>query len=137
MGRETGQRQDLFLAHLVVDGRDCGYWDSHEGGDYEVSGSSTRVSGGKRVSLGGQVEVSSIKITRLHRQSTRDTWDFLRSRAGKGEATVTLQEKDLNGVPFGKPIVHVGTLGTIPNLAYDENSSDKSTEEVNVDVDHA
>lgn len=133
--RERGQRKDQFVATLTVDGVACGTWDSHEGGNITASGSSRRVSGGKLVQLGSQIEVSQIKLTRLHRLSLRAQYDFLRTRAGKGECVVSLREKDPDGFPAGEPFVHTGVLGEVPLLTYDETSSDGNDQEITIDVD--
>lgn len=133
--RERGQRQDQFVATLVVDGVDEGKWDAHEGGDITASGSSRRVSGGILVQLGGTTEVSQIKLTRLHRRSLRPSYDRLRKRVGKGECVVTLREKDADGFAVGEPFVHTGVLAEVPLLAYDETSSDGNDQEVTIDVD--
>lgn len=135
MARIKGQRQDMFIARLVVDGVDCGSWDAHTGGDREASSSTHRISGGVTVQLGSSVEVSSIKLSRLHRLPNRAIYDFLRDRVGRGDAVVSLQEKDDQGVPAGAPFVHNGVVGTVPMLEYDENSSDACIEEISIEVE--
>lgn len=135
MNRERGQRQNQFIATLTIDGVDCGVWDGHTGGDLNPTTSSRRVSGGINMQLGGGMEVSSIELTRLHRLSLRTQYDFLRSRSGKGEAIVTLREKDADGRPAGAPFVHTGVLGAVPLLEYDETSTDGGDQKVTIDVD--
>ncbi len=135
MTRERGQRKDLFVATLTCDGRTMGTWDAHEGGDRTATGSSRKISGGITVQLGGGVEVSQIKLTRLHLLSNRAQYDYLRTRVGKGEVVVTLREKDADGRAVGTPFVHTGVIAEVPLLQYDETSSDGNDQEVTIDVD--
>jgi hypothetical protein len=135
MSRERGQTEKDFIAHLWVDGVDCGVWDSHDGADLSANNSSRRVSGGITVQLGGTTDVSPVKLTRLHRSSLRSNWDWLRTRVNKGEVRVTLQEKDADGHPVGEAIVHTGVLGDMPGFKYDETSNAAVMQEVTINVD--
>jgi hypothetical protein len=137
MTRIQVQAKSQYIARLTVDGVDCGVWETHEGADIEIDRNDYRLSGGVLVQLPGTKKLSSIKLTRGRQISNRAIYDMLRDRAGEGEATVQLQEKDRQGNAAGLPYVHVGLLGNVPFIGYDESSNDANLEEVNIDLDVA
>lgn len=116
-------RQDQWANTLAVqmDGRsvDLGVWDTLGGGD--VAWSETKYSPGgmapQRV-LGGAKTVNNITLGRLLDADEKDDWSVLQrmmQQRSEVPATVTRQPLDVEGRPFGAPLVYTGkVIGVAP-----------------------
>lgn len=126
-------RQDQYNVTVSVDGYKQGTFDKMTGG--EIDSEELKYKPGAmapQISLGGSVSVSNINVSRLY-DLARDHSGvanqsgavFLRSRVGKGEVTVTKQPLDVNGAPFGSPIVYTGKLKQVkfPDADSEANSA--------------
>jgi hypothetical protein len=105
-------RQDQYNVTVSVAGSNLGTFDKMTGGD--VDSEETKYKPGAmapQITLGGSKTVSNIVISRLY-DLNRDhpiiQWLF--SLVGRGAVVVTKQPLDINGAPFGSPIVYQGVL---------------------------
>src|SRR4051812_2915962 len=105
-------RVDQYDITVQIGGTRLGTWDKFSGG--EIDSEETKYKPGAmapQVSLGGSVMVGNVTISRLYvlngdhgRAATYKSW------VGKAAVTVTKQPLDVDGHPFGSPLVYNGTL---------------------------
>lgn len=127
-------RQDQWANTVVIDGRALGVWDTLDGGDVEAEETKYRPGGMQpQISLGGQTGVGNLTLGRL---LDKTDWDYMRSlmqsRVGKAPVTVSRQPLDVDGNPFGRPLVYRGVLQHVTPGATDSNSSDAQVWEIEV-----
>lgn len=118
-------RVDQYSVTASVDGTTLGTFDKLSGG--EIDSEETKYKPGAmapQVSLGGSVTVNNVTIQRLYRLD-RDLpqLPLLKSRVGKGKVTVTKQSLDVDGNPFGTPLVYRGVLKQLTFPDADSESS--------------
>lgn len=113
-------RQDQYNVTVTVDTTQLGTFDKMTGG--ELDSEELKYKPGAmaaEVSLGGSQTVSNLVLSRLYRLD-RDLSQvpFLKSRVGKGDVTVAKQSLDVDGNPFGTPIIYRGKLKklTLPEV---------------------
>lgn len=120
-------RVDQYDIHVSVDGTPIvDSFDKLTGGEKDSEETKYNPGGmAAPVSLGGKVMVGNVTVSRLYRLN-RDhgLMPFLDSKVGKGGVTIVKQPLDINGAPFGKPIVYSGTLKTLTFPEPDSESSD-------------
>lgn len=105
-------REDQFVIHLSIGGRDCGTWDRLSGGDTDSDDTKYRPGGTPdQISLGGPKTVSNVTLSRLF-QRGRDTslLPFLQAQVGRGACVVSKQPVDDDYNAFGQPLVYTGKL---------------------------
>jgi hypothetical protein len=127
-------RQDQYAVSLAVDGKDLGVWDKFSGGEVDSEELKYRPGGmAPQVSLGGYRNVGNITVSRLFDQS-RDLGQsgWLINRVGKGDVTVAKQSLDVDGNPFGKPVVYTGKLKRVTLPEVDSESSDPALVELEI-----
>lgn len=129
-----GSRADQYAVTVTVDGRAIGTFDTFSGGEVDSEETKYRPGGmAAQVSLGGPVNVGNVTVGRLY-DGVRDDElvPWLRSRIGKGAATVTRQPLDTDGNVFGRPWVYTGVLKMLTVPDHDSNSADAAMLELEV-----
>lgn len=110
-------RVDQFLTTLSVDGKPMGVWDTMAGGGRTASTNRYRPGGmSKAISLGGRAATENVTVGRLVRRETGDWEDLVRlhgSRVGKAYGVVSQRPMDLDGNPYGTPLVFRGIVGEV------------------------
>jgi hypothetical protein len=119
-------RVDQWQAAVVIAGRDCGTWMTHEGGGMTAEGATIREGYGlPQVQLGSAPTVENGTLTRAFRTEREPgLLPFLLSKAGHGAAVVSLQVLDGDGFAVGKPIVRAGVLLNVTLPDVDVQGSD-------------
>lgn len=130
-------RQDQWANTVTIDGRPLGVWDTLSGGDVDAEETKYRPGGMQpQVSLGGTTTVNNVSLGRL---LGRQDWDFMHNlmanRVGKARVTVARQPLDVDGNPFGRPLVYRGTLQNVTPGDTDSNSSDAQVWEITVSTE--
>lgn len=127
------KRQDLFLVHLTVDGRDLGEWDKKQGGERDSEETTYKAAGGKQVALGGSQTVGNVTVQKLFDESIANgLFHWLDERVGFADCVVQQQPTDKTGKAFGRPIVRTGTLKKV--AAPDSDSESNSAALIEVEV---
>lgn len=119
-------RQDQYNVTVSIDGEDKGTWDKMEGGEVDSEERKYRPGNmATEVSLGGSVSVGNVTVTRLY-ELARDHLNVkaMMARAGKGTVVVKKQPLDVDGNPFGSPLVYQGTLKAVTPPEVDSESND-------------
>lgn len=119
-------RKDQWSNTVTIDGRPIGIWDTLAGGAVVATETKYRPGGMvPQVSLGGWVSVDNLTLTRL---LDSDDWPYMQelmaSRTGKADVVVSRQPLDVDGNPFGKPLVYKGKLLNVAPGDTDSKSSD-------------
>lgn len=119
-------RLDQYSVTVSLDGTSIGVFDKMTGG--ELDSEETKYKPGAmapQVSLGGSVTVNNVTVSRLYRLD-RDAalLPSLKSRVGRGIVRVSKQSLDVNGNPFGTPLVYSGVL---KQLTFPEPDSESSS----------
>lgn len=130
-------RQDQWLNTVTIDGTPLGVWDTLGGGGAESEETKYRPGGMQpQVSLGGPTSVGNLTLARL---LGPDDWEVMHtlmsSRVGKADVTVARQPLDVDGNPFGRPLVYRGKLQNVNPGDTDSNSSDPHTWEIVVSTE--
>lgn len=103
-------RVDQYDVTVAIDSTKLGTFDKQTGGN--IDSSETKYKPGAmapQVSLGGSVEVSNVTVSRLYvLERDHVLVPFMKGRVGKGTVVVTKQPLDVDGHPFGNPIVYSG-----------------------------
>lgn len=127
----------MWYNTVSIDGTPLGVWDTLSGGD--VGSEETKYKPGgmqPEVSLGGTTSVENVTLGRL---MSREDWDFMHrlmsSRVGKAPCTVARQPLDVDGNPFGRPMVYQGVLQNVTPGDSDSNSSDAQVWEITVSTE--
>ena len=131
-----GTRENLFLIHLSIDGRDLGVWDAWSGGDKDTDSTKYR-SGGESVeeSLGGPNTYSDLTISRNYRLSRDNAiMGYLFNKCGIGTAKAQKQPLDRSYKAFGKPIIGTGVLKTVTDPKVDSNANNAAMVEVVIEL---
>jgi hypothetical protein len=105
-------RVDQYDVSVSINGTNTGTWDKMTGGNIDSSETKYRPGAmAPQISLGGTVEVSNITVSRNY-VLTRDhpLVPFIKGGVGKASIVVKKQPLDVDGHPFGKPIVYTGKL---------------------------
>lgn len=118
-------RLDQYNVTVSLDGTPLGTFDKMTGG--EIDSEETKYKPGgmvPQVSLGGSVTVNNVIVTRLYRLDRDKSFEpQLKAAVGKGLVKVTKQSLDVNGSPFGTPLVYSGTLKQLTFPEADSTSS--------------
>lgn len=120
-----GTRENLFLVHLTIDGRDLGVWDSWAGGDKDTNSTKYR-SGGQisEESLGGGNTFSDLTIGRNYRLSRDNAIiGYLLDKCGLGACRAQKQPLNRSYKAQGKPIIGNGILKTVTDPKVDSNGN--------------
>lgn len=127
-------RVDQYNATVSLDGVSLGTFDKVEGGAVDSEEFKYRPGGmAPQISLGGYRMVENITVSRLFVLS-RDLplQPLLIARVGKGDVTITKQSLDVDGNPFGKPLVYIGKLKTFTPPNHDSESNDAALFELEI-----
>lgn len=128
-----GSRQDQHRTTLTVDGVYLGAWESKTGGDSDSNTVEWQQAGmGGQISLGGAPLTAPVVLSRLEDAEIIPHKKWLRSRAGKGVATVTEQILDDDGFAYGQPTVYHGVLKRFKGS--DRNSNSNSAAECEAEI---
>lgn len=129
-----GGRQDEYRLTVTIDDQDWGIWDKLSGGEVDSDETKYRPGGlAPEVSLGGQVSVGNVTISRLFtlgRDHPRIKNLF--GKVGKAQCVVKKQPLDADGNAFDEPIVYRGKLKTVNTPDVDSESSDAALVELEV-----
>lgn len=128
-------RQDQHRTTLTVDGVYLGAWESKTGGDSDSNTVKWQLAGmAGEVSLGGARMTTPVVLSRLEDAEIIARKKWLRSRAGKGVATITEQILDDEGFPFGEPDVYQGLLKRAKPSDRNSNSNNAAEFQCEIDV---
>jgi hypothetical protein len=119
-------RQDQYNVAVSVDGRDLGTFDKFDGGEMDSDETKYRPGGMQpQVSLGGQSMVNNVTVSRLYNLGRdHQLMPWLLARVGKVQAIVKKQPLDVDGNPFGDPLVYRGKLKQVTAPPADSESND-------------
>lgn len=131
-------RQDQWANTVTIDDRPMGVWDTLSGGDVEANETKYKPGGmAPEVSLGGSTTVNNVTLGKL--LAGRADWDFMHrlmaQRVGKAKVTVARQPLDVDGNPFGRPMVYRGVLNNVVPGDTDSNSSDAHVWEITISTE--
>lgn len=116
---------------------DYGTWDRRTGGQLD-SDETTYKPGGMAppVSLGGSKTVENVVVSRLYRLGRdHDVLQQLYNSVGRSRMVVTEHMLDLNGNPYGRPIVWSGTLKRCTPPEHNSESNDAALLELEMTVE--
>lgn len=119
-------RKDTYRLSIIVNGVRLGVYDKMTGGGLD-SDEFKYYPGGMvdPVSLGGKVNPDNVVVSRLYRlQRDHDYVQTLFNGVGKVEGKVLKQPMDIDGNPYGSPIVYTGTLKRVTPPEVDSEASD-------------
>ncbi len=133
-GITNPSRADTYSVGLNIDNVDYGIFDKMSGG--EVDSEETKYKPGgmaPELSLGGSRSVGNVTISRIY-DLDRDhsVAKTLAEKAGRGDAIVTKQPLDVNGVPYGDALVYKGKLKAVTYPEVDSTSSDPGMLELEI-----
>lgn len=127
-------RQDQYNVTVTIGDKDLGTFDKMTGGEIDSEETKYRPGAmGAPITLGGYVNTNNVTVSRLFKLD-RDIVlvPFLRDQVGKGDAVVTKQSLDVNGNPFGTPLVYKGKLKQFTPPEVDSESSDAALFELEI-----
>jgi hypothetical protein len=132
-----GSRADTYDVEVSVNNINFHTFDKMEGG--EIDSAETKYAPGnmgEEESLGGKRTVTNVIVRRLYKLH-RDHIESQRyiNWAGKAPMVVTKIPLDIDGVPFGTPIVYRGTLKRVKFPDHDSESNDAGLLELEMTVD--
>lgn len=127
-------RVSQYDVSVSIDGNNLGTFDKMSGGNIDSEELKYRPGAMQpQISLGGSVTVGNVTVSRLYDHSRDHTSvPFLKGRVGKGVAVVRKQPLDVNGAPFGNPIVYTGKLKALNLPEPDSESDDAALMELEV-----
>src|SRR3954452_1764681 len=130
-------RQDQYANTLLVDGRPLGVYDKFSGGDMDSSETKYMAGGMEpEQSLGGPQKVTNVIVTRKYDlERDHDLVRWLKDRRGKASATVNRQPLDVDGNPYGKPLVYTGKLKSVKLGGTDSNATAADTYDVEISTE--
>lgn len=131
-------RKDQASISLTVDGRKMPFIFNRREGGNTTSEESKTYPGGMRPqkSHGGPQSVENVTLGgEFVPQQDHDSLRWLRSRAGRGEVSVSEQLLDVDGNAFGRPDTWTGVLMSVNTGDYDASSGDPRELEVEVSTD--
>lgn len=138
MATATGPtRKDTHRVTLIVNGHNCGIWDSRSGGKKTSEQLKTKTGGMGEVALGGSPSTDALTLSRLY-EVQRDhilLGPLLLPLVGKGLCTVLQDAVDVDGNPAGKPLRWTGKLASYDPPEYDANSNDRADVTLEVTCD--
>jgi hypothetical protein len=118
--------------------RDLGVWDKKEGG--ETDSEEFKYNPGAMagsVSLGGRKLIGNVTVSRLYRllRDHATVYTMLNNGAGRAKAKLMQQPLDLDGVPFGNPLVYDGTLKRVTPPDVDSEDSGPAMVEIEITIE--
>jgi hypothetical protein len=111
---------------LVLEGRNCGTWTTHEGGAMTAESSKVREGYGlPELELGSTPSVGDVTLTRPYRvERDGELEPFLYSQCGHGQGVLKLKALDGDGFAVGRPKVRGGVLLEVTPPDFDLSSTD-------------
>lgn len=105
-------RQDQHLTTVIVGGQKIGVFDKVSGPEVDSTETKYKPGGmGDEIVLGGSKTVSNVTVSRLFDiQRDNELAKDLARQAGRAAMSVSRQPLDVDGNPFGKPLVTTGKL---------------------------
>ena len=131
-------RQDQYSISVTVDDEDTGVWDKMSGGGVDSEDSTYKPGAmAPRVVLGSTTDTDVVQVQRLYDlgRDHNGLVQRLLAKAGRARATVAKQPLDINGAPFGQPIVYNGVLKSCLPPEVDSESSDAALLQIEVSVE--
>lgn len=126
-------RQDQHITTVSLDGVQLGAFESKTGGDSDSNTIEWQQAGmAGQITLGGAPMTANVVLSRLEDAQIIALKKWVRSRAGKGVATVTEQILDDDGFPFGDPDVYQGLLKRAKGS--DRNSNSNTAAEFEIEI---
>ena len=126
----VGLRQDTWLNTVTIDGVDFGTWDTLQGGDPQAAETKYRPGGMQpEISLGGPNSVNNVTLAKLLTKGDYTTQLralMVGGRIGKAHVVISRQPLDIDGNPFGDPLVYNGKLMHVLPGDTDSNASGAS-----------
>lgn len=127
-------RLDQYNVTVSVDGTALGTFDKMTGGELDSEETKYKPGGMvPQVSLGGSKTVNNVTVSRLFRLD-RDLGllPLLKSRVGKGVVYASKMSLDVDGNPYGTPLVYNGTLKQVKFPEPDSESSSAAMIELEI-----
>lgn len=130
-------RSDTHRVTASLNGENMGVFDKKTGGGLDSNMLTYKPGGmGPQISLGGSTQTDNVVLSRLYRlQRDHARAQKWLNQVGKGQVVVTDQPLDVDGNPFGKPIVYKGTLKRVLLPEVDSESSNAAMLEIEVSID--
>lgn len=135
MGTSNGQRQDLWLITVTIDGVPVpGNFDKRDGGEADTSETKYRPGGSPdEVSLGGPRNIGNVTIGRLFvRERDLSLCKRYVNRVGKASVVVSQTALDEDNVASGEPFIWTGKLKRCTLPTADANSQGASMFELEI-----
>lgn len=119
-------REDQYNVTVTIAGLPTGTWDKLTGGNVTSEETKYRPGGmSPQVSLGGSTSTENITVSRLYKlERDHDRAHWLAGICGKAEAVAVKQPLDVDGNPWGQPIVYSGILQEVHFPDHDSESND-------------
>lgn len=139
-----GNRTDLWVVTLSLkdpatdETRNLGEWDQKTGGEVDSEENVYTASRGRRVSLGGNVNVGNLVLTRnyeLARDHTQLGW--ILGLVGRGEGAISQAPTNIAFVVKAGAIGYIGTLKRCTPPEVDSTSNDPATIELEFTIANA
>ena len=134
-------RQDQYNVTVVLEALgtalprlDLGTFDKLSGGEVDSEETKYRPGNmGSHITLGGSVTVGNLTVSRLYEHARDHTRiKSIINRVGKADVTISKQSLDVNGAPFGTPLVYKGKLKACTPPEVDSESSDAAMLELEI-----
>lgn len=127
-------REDQYNVTVAVAGKPLGTFDKLEGGEVDSEDHKFKPGGmAQEVSLGGSKSVNNVTVHRLYKlDRDHPLASFLIANVGKGDVVATKQPLDVDGNPFGKPIVYKGKLKQYTLPDHDSTSSSEALFQIEI-----
>jgi len=130
-------RLDQYSITVKLGTQDLGVWDKMSGGAVDSEETKYKPGGmAPAVALGGSVTVSNVTVERMF-DNVRDLplVPDIKNAVGKGAVTISRQTLDVDGNPYGTPIVWTGTLKQLTWPDPDSESSAAALIQLEISTD--
>jgi hypothetical protein len=127
-------RSDTWRATVSLNGENLGVWDKVTGGAIDSEELKFKPGGmAPQVSLGGSKTNENVTLQRLYRLvRDHNHLQKLINAVGRGSVVVSKQPLDVDGNPFGRPIVYKGILKRVTPPEHDSESNSPAMLEIEV-----
>ena len=120
MGKGTGPEQWLITA--TMDGVSIGVWDTASGGGSTADTRGYRRGDGSLMDRGGPATFEDLTVSRIW-DNEMDLNVRMTGLCGRAAVSVTKQQKDEDGAPFGRAKTYMGRLKGVTDPDANSNES--------------
>lgn len=134
--RNTPARQDTWSITMKLNGNTTGVWDKKSGGAVDSDdGKYYPGDMAEPLAIGGRKTTDNVTLQRFYDlHNDHEMINTLINAAGKGIVTVSQRPKDIEGNPFGKPIIYNGKLKRVLIPETDSESGTVALIEVEITI---